>query len=127
MHLIDLLQPETNRWSYPEYKKIIFRNSDATDDRVTCEVELEEREVTLKARSGEVYAFLSRLSKGLKIFSGEYVTLACGDCLGFEREKGKLSWFLAFSEPRRLRRMKKETENLLQSEKTYFRSTFQHV
>ena len=118
--LIDLTQPASRRWSYPDYDKIVFTNSEQKTEGVACEVELMERKATLKARSGEVYVFLARIKEGFRIFSGEHVSLVTGDCMGFRRRDGSVRWFMLFSVLKNLPMMREETESLLLHTKNTF-------
>lgn len=115
MKIIDLTRPEENRWSYLEHKTIIFTDS----DEVVCEVELGEKEATLRARTFcEVHAFLARPARGIRVLPGEYIVLHCADCFGFRKNKS-IRWFMAFSTSERLKRMIKIKEVLVEENGTF--------
>lgn len=119
MRIVDLTRPETNRWCYPDYDEIVFTGTDGSKEDVVCTVRLLENNATIKTgRVGEVYAFLTRSSEGVKLMEGEYAVLMCGDCFGIKK-KDKIVWFLVFSQPQLLKKMTKTTEGLLKSKNTF--------
>lgn len=120
MRIVDLTKPETNRWSYPKYDKIVFTGSDGSEEEdVVCTIRLNEKSATLETgHVGEVYAFLTRPSEGVKLMEGEYAVLMCGDCFGLKKTD-KIVWFLVFSEPRLLKKMTKKREGLVNSKNTF--------
>ena len=119
MHIVDLTTPETNRWCYPDYDKIVFTGPEGLENGVDCTVRLTEKSATIETgRKAEVYAFLARPSEGVKLVEGEYAVLMCGDCFGI-RKNDKMIWFLVFSQPQLLKKMTKSREALVKSKNTW--------
>ena len=121
MRIVDLTKPETNRWCYPKYDKIVFTGSDGSEEEdVVCTIRLNEKSATLETgHVGEVYAFLTRPSEGVKLMGGEYAVLMCGDCFGIKKND-KIIWFLVFSRPQLLKKMSKSTENFVKTVNNFF-------
>jgi hypothetical protein len=109
-------------WSDEDCDTIVF--SDGGMNNI-CSVDLKDDTVILLVENAvpgmQVYAFLSRMNVGLELLRGETIALHTGDCFGHGNPmNNETSWYLVWSDFRKLKRMPRSRECLLDDKSTHF-------